>query len=153
QTRPADRPVSLVREQKALAKGNRAHAEERLQARSRSPDQQRHQLCYGRIRTGPVGGERVPRLTSRLRKNRGQTAHFARPFSENQRLTLRNGCQTPVFPQRATLLHVNGRATEQHHGRELQPNTLTLPHSVWYGATNREWMPESWRCRYPSIEA
>src|SRR5262249_33858648 len=31
--------------------------------------------------------------------NRGQTAHFARPFSENQRLMLRNGCQTPVFPQ------------------------------------------------------
>src|SRR5262249_26513171 len=35
--------------------------------------------------------------TSRLRKNRGQTAHFARGFSENQRLTLRNGCQTPAF--------------------------------------------------------
>ena len=34
----------------------------------------------------------------RLRKNRGQTAHFARPFSENQRLTLRNGCQTHKCP-------------------------------------------------------
>src|SRR5262249_47355161 len=34
-------------------------------------------------------------------KNRGQTAHFARLFSDNQRLTLRNGCQTPVFPQPA----------------------------------------------------
>src|SRR5262249_39232554 len=39
----------------------------------------------------------------RLRKNRGQTAHFARPFLENQRLTLRNGCQTPVFPQPVVL--------------------------------------------------
>ena len=58
----ADRAVSLVCEQKAVAKGNRDDAEERLQARSRSPDQQRHQLCYGRIRTGPVEGGRVSRL-------------------------------------------------------------------------------------------
>src|SRR5215470_10337754 len=35
---------------------------------------------------------------TRLRKNRGQTAHFARLFSENQRFTLRNGCQTMSDP-------------------------------------------------------
>src|SRR5215471_15688241 len=40
---------------------------------------------------------RLP-LSGRLRKNRGQTAHFARPFPENQRLTLRNGCQTMSDP-------------------------------------------------------
>jgi DNA topoisomerase-6 subunit A len=62
QTGAADRAVSVVLAQKALAEGDRADVEERLQARSRSPDQQRHQLCYGRIRAGPVGGERVPRL-------------------------------------------------------------------------------------------
>src|SRR5262249_44954091 len=50
-----------------------------------------------------VLSKREPQWAGRLRKNRGQTAHFARPFSENQRLTLRNGCQTPVFPQPASL--------------------------------------------------
>ena len=49
-------------EEKALAKGNRADVEERFQARSRSPNRQRHQLCYGRIRTCPVEGERLSRL-------------------------------------------------------------------------------------------
>src|SRR5262249_20724976 len=63
QTRQTNRAISLVREQETLAKGNRDDAEERLQARSGSPDQQRHQLCYGRIRAGPVEGERVPGLS------------------------------------------------------------------------------------------
>src|SRR5689334_3126999 len=35
--------------------------------------------------------------SSRLLKNRGQTAHFARRLTRNQQLAVRNRCQTPVF--------------------------------------------------------
>ena len=56
----AQYPVVLA--QKALAEGNRADVEERLQARSRSLDQQRHQLRHGRIRARAAGGGRFPRL-------------------------------------------------------------------------------------------
>ena len=51
-------------QQEALAEGNRADAEERLQAGSRSADQQGHQLRHGRVRTRPTGGRQLPGLTS-----------------------------------------------------------------------------------------
>ena len=62
QTRAADRAVSVVRQQEAVAEGNRDDAEERLQARSRSPDQQGHQLRHGRVRAVAPGGRHFPGL-------------------------------------------------------------------------------------------
>jgi DNA topoisomerase VI subunit A len=49
--------VSLVREQEGVAEGNRADAEKRLQARSRSPDQQGRQLRHRDVRSGTAGGK------------------------------------------------------------------------------------------------
>src|SRR5437773_8984145 len=55
---PADRAISLVREQEAVAKRTRPDAQERLQTRSRSPHQQGHQLRHRAIRARtPRGGQ------------------------------------------------------------------------------------------------
>src|ERR1700746_2643974 len=82
QTGPADRAVSLVCEQKALAKGNRADVEEQLQARSRTPDQQRHHLCYGRICTRTAGGVRVPLLAGGFRSHKTPNSYgWGRKFA------------------------------------------------------------------------
>ena len=59
---PPDRAVSVVRSQETVAEGNRNDAEERIQARSRSTDQQGHQLRHGAVRTDPPGGRHFPGL-------------------------------------------------------------------------------------------
>ena len=52
----ADRRLSLVRPQEALAEGNREDAGQRLQAGSRGPRQQGHQLRDRRVHAATAGG-------------------------------------------------------------------------------------------------
>ena len=60
----ADQQIPLVRQQEAVAERDRPDAQERLQARSRSADQQRHQLRHRGIRPRPANRAGFSRLKS-----------------------------------------------------------------------------------------
>ncbi len=62
--------------QEAVAEGNRSDVEERLQARSRSPYQQRHQLCDGAICAGPSEGRHLPRLTVKTVQSAAENNYY-----------------------------------------------------------------------------